>query len=60
MLSPIELKLYFDSLIDIYLGSHAAIMLLGANICFASSGTVRDLYPRPALDVKGAKPGMKK
>ena len=42
------------------LGSQAAIMFLASNICWVSSGTVRERYCWLPLDVRGAKPGMKK
>merc|ERR1712073_24121 len=41
-------------------GSQAAIMFLASNICWVSSGTVKDLYCWLPLEVSGANPGMKK
>ena len=42
------------------LGSQAAIMFLASNICWVSSGTVKDLYCWLPREVNGANPGMKK
>ena len=42
------------------LGSAAHIMFLASNICWVSSGTVKALYYWDPLEVKGAKPTMKK
>merc|ERR1719295_2332721 len=42
------------------LGSQAAIMFLASNICWVSSGTVRERYCWLPLEVRGANPGMKK
>merc|ERR1719258_799086 len=42
------------------LGSEAHIMFLASNICWVSSGTVRDLYCWDPLEVSGANPVMKK
>merc|ERR1712235_17497 len=41
-------------------GLQAAIMFLASNICWVSSGTVKDLYCWLPLEVSGANPGMKK
>lgn len=42
------------------LGSAAHIMFLASHICWVSSGMVRELYCWEPLEVKGAKPTMKK
>jgi hypothetical protein len=42
------------------LGSEAHIMFLASNICWVSSGTVKALYCYEPLEVRGAKPVMKK
>ena len=42
------------------LGSAAHIMFLASNIYWVSSGTVKALYYWDPLEVKGAKPTMKK
>jgi len=42
------------------LGSEAHIMFLASNICWVNSGTVKALYCWDPLEVKGAKPIMKK
>merc|ERR1711976_232086 len=42
------------------LGSEAHIMFLASNICWVNSGTVKALYCWDPLEVKGAKPVMKK
>merc|ERR1711894_622153 len=41
-------------------GSQAHIMFLASNICWVSSGTVKARYCWDPLEVKGAKPIMKK
>jgi len=42
------------------LGSAAHIIFLASNICYVNSGTVKALYCWDPLEVKGAKPTMKK
>ena len=42
------------------LGSAAHIIFLASNICWVSSGTVKALYCCDPLEVRGAKPIMKK